>query len=82
MVRNPGGTGQAAREATVWNWLAVAVICSATVIGAIALIEWIWPMFWAGVALFVAGWIFAVRTNIMGAVSEWSDPQSGVAGGR
>jgi hypothetical protein len=67
---------QAEQAATVGSWIAVGIICGGTVVGGIALIEWLWPMFWVGVAMFIGGGLLGWRTNIMGSVSEWSAPDT------
>lgn len=74
MPTNPGPPSQSAHSATVWNWTAVVVICGATILGGIALIEWVWPLFWAAVGLAIGGAVFAWRTGIMAATSEWHPP--------
>jgi hypothetical protein len=62
-------------------WIATAVIIAGTIIGAVALIEWVWPLFWIGVGLVVAGCIGGYFANIMDMVSEYgpasSDPEAG-----
>lgn len=71
------GVDKAGHNATVGAWVATAVIIAGTIVGGIALIYWNWPMFWAGVGLFVLGWIVGYATNIMGAVSEYGGQSSG-----
>lgn len=63
--------------ASIGAWLSTVVILAGTVVGGIAIIFWNWPMFWAGVGVFVAGWIGAYLSNIMNAVQEYSPPHSG-----
>jgi hypothetical protein len=67
--------------ATTGVWIATAVIIAGTIIGAVALIEWVWPLFWIGVGLVVAGCIGGYFANIMDMVSEYgpasSDPEAG-----
>lgn len=76
MPTNPGSPTQSRHAATGWNWLAVAIICAATILSGVALIEWMWPLFWAGVGLVVGGAGLAWRTGIMDATSEWHPPYS------
>ena len=67
--------------ATTGVWICTAVIIAGTILGAIGLIEWVWPMFWVGVGLVVAGCIGGYFANIMDMVSEYgpasSDPEAG-----
>ena len=52
-------------------WVATFVIIAGTILGGIALIEWNWPAFWIGVALFVGGCIGGYFAGIMEAVTEF-----------
>jgi hypothetical protein len=52
-------------------WAAVIVIIAGTIIGGIALIEWMWPLFWIGIGMFVVGSIAAYVLGIMDTVSEF-----------
>jgi hypothetical protein len=52
-------------------WIAVAAIIAGSIISGIALIEWIWPLFWVGVGLMVIGSIAGYFLNIMDQVSEY-----------
>lgn len=74
MPTSPGAPSQSVHSATAWNWTSVAIMCGATVLAGVALIEWVWPLFWAGVGLAIGGAIFGWRTGIMGATSEWHPP--------
>ncbi len=53
-------------------WIATAAMMVGTVIGGIGLIEWVWPVFWTGVGLMVAGVIGAYFTHMMEVVSEYT----------
>jgi hypothetical protein len=66
MARESGG-----HEATLAVWIATFVIIAGTIIGGIALIEWMWPLFWVGTALTVGGSIAAWLAGIMESVSEF-----------
>jgi hypothetical protein len=57
-------------------WVAVLVIIAGTIVGGIALIEWIWPMFWIGIGLFVGGSIAAYFLGIMDTVTEFGPAPS------
>ncbi|MBV9871857.1 MAG: hypothetical protein JO214_14670 [Frankiaceae bacterium] len=57
--------------ATTGVWIAVAVIIAGSIIGGIALIEWVWPVFWVGVGLMVLGTVGAYLADIMDMVSEF-----------
>jgi fatty acid desaturase len=57
--------------ASVAAWVVVAVIIAGTIIGGIALIEWIWPLFWVGVGLIVVGGVGMYTTRMMDMVSEY-----------
>jgi hypothetical protein len=52
-------------------WVAVFVIIAGTIVGGIALIEWMWLMFWIGIGMFVVGSIAAFFLGIMDTVSEF-----------
>jgi hypothetical protein len=52
-------------------WVAVAMIITGSIVMAIALIEWIWPIFWVGTALVVVGVIVAYFADIMDMVTEF-----------
>jgi hypothetical protein len=58
--------------ATTSVWIATGAIIAGSIIGGIALIEWIWPLFWVGVGLMVAGCIGGYFANIMDMVTEFS----------
>jgi hypothetical protein len=70
-----GGTG-GGHGATTGVWIATAVIMAGTIVGGIGLIEWIWPMFWVGVGLMVAGCVGGYFANIMDMVSEFGAPSA------
>ena len=74
---NPGPPEQSLHAATAANWIAVAVITGATMLGGVALILWNWPLFWAAVALSAGGIAGAWRSNIMNAVSVYQPPATG-----
>lgn len=79
MPTNPGPPSDSAHAATGAQWTSVAVIAAGVVMAGIALIEWVWAAFWAGIALAVIGAIGAAKAGIMDAVSEWSpaEPMGG-----
>lgn len=60
--------------ATMGVWIAVAVIIAGSIVMGIGLIEWIWPMFWAGAALMVFGSIGALFAGILDSVTEFHMP--------
>jgi hypothetical protein len=62
--------------ATAGVWLVTAVIIVGSIVAGIALIEWIWPMFWVGIGLMVAGGIGGYFANIMDMVTEFDPPVS------
>ncbi|HEX3907023.1 MAG TPA: hypothetical protein VHW92_03740 [Mycobacteriales bacterium] len=76
MPTNPGPISQSEHNTTPAIWVCVAVIMAGTVVGGIALIEWMWPMFWTGVGLFLAGIAAASYVGIMDATSEYAPPSS------
>jgi polyferredoxin len=65
------GFTQAAHNTTWQVWAACAAILAGTVLGGVALIEWIWPLFWAAVGVVVVGSIAAAAAGIMNEVSEY-----------
>jgi hypothetical protein len=67
-----GNTGEHSAPLTVW--IAVAVIIAGSIMSGIALIEWIWPLFWVGVALMVLGSAGGYFSNIMDQVTEYAFP--------
>lgn len=74
MAASEGGFAQAA-HATTWSvWLSCAVIIAGTIVGGIAIIEWMWPLFWFGVALFLGGCVSAGLCGVMNEVSEFGPP--------
>jgi hypothetical protein len=62
--------------ATTAVWIATAVIMVGVVVGGIALIEWVWPVFWIGVGLMVAGVAAGYFSHIMDMVSEYTPAAS------
>jgi hypothetical protein len=56
---------------TTGVWIATAVIIAGSIVTGVALIEWVWPVFWVGVGLMVAGCIGGYATNIMDMVTEF-----------
>jgi hypothetical protein len=56
-------------------WFTTFVIVAGTIVAGVALIEWIWPMFWVGIAMFVLGGIGALAAGVMDEVSEFGPPQ-------
>lgn len=72
------GAAGGGHGATTGVWIATAVIMIGTIVGGIGLIEWIWPLFWVGAGLMVAGGLAGYFTNIMDAVSEFGpEPDPG-----
>lgn len=57
--------------ATVGVWMAVAAIIAGSIVMAVGLIEWVWPVFWVGTAMMVLGVIGAYLADIMDMVSEF-----------
>jgi hypothetical protein len=60
--------------ATMGVWIAVAIMIAGSIVSGIALIEWIWWMFYVGVALMVGGGIMAFFAGIMDSVTEFALP--------
>jgi hypothetical protein len=77
------GNANAGHGASVSAWAACVVIMIGTVVGGIALIIWNWPLFWAGVAMFVLGSVGGYFAGIMDSVSEYAaaEPSSTVSHG-
>jgi hypothetical protein len=57
--------------ATRGVWIAVAMIIAGSIVMAIALIEWVWSIFWVGTALVVVGVLVAYFADIMDMVTEF-----------
>jgi hypothetical protein len=74
---SPSGFGQAEHNTTWQVWAACGIILSGTVVGGIALIVWMWPLFWLGVAMFVGGSIAAGLAGVMDEVSEFGPASPG-----
>jgi hypothetical protein len=72
MARDSGG----GHGASVGVWIAVFVIIVGSIVGAIALIEWAWPVFWVGVGLMLVGCVLAYFNDIMGQVTEFGSGSS------
>jgi hypothetical protein len=77
---NSGGGGHGA---SLKSWVAATLIVIGFIVGGVAIIEWNWPIFWAGVGIAVAGGIFGAATGIMDEVTEYGgggpgggDPES------
>jgi hypothetical protein len=68
-----GGSG-GGHGATAGVWAAVVLIIAGSIVSGIALIEWIWWMFYAGVGLMVGGGLLAFFAGIMDSVSEFTLP--------
>jgi len=71
---NPGSMKQSERRTTAGDWATVVIIIGGFIMGGIALIYWIWPLFWSGVAVVVVGVGLGRAVNIMEAVSVYSAP--------
>jgi hypothetical protein len=71
---NPGPPSESEHASTVANWIAVALITGATLLGGVALVLWNWPLFWTAVGLFAGGIVGAWRGHIMDAVSVYQPP--------
>jgi hypothetical protein len=69
MAEETGG-----HDASPGIWVSVVVIIAGTILGGIGLIEWVWPMFWVGIGLFVLGCVAAALLGIMEAVDEYIPP--------
>lgn len=67
MAGNSGG----GHGATSGVWVAVAMIIAGSIAMAVALIEWVWPVFWIGTALVVVGVLVAYFADIMDMVTEF-----------
>jgi hypothetical protein len=59
------------------SWLVCLVMLVGFVVGGVALVVWNWPMFWAGVAIFVVGAVLARAVNIMDDVTEYGGGGAG-----
>jgi hypothetical protein len=64
----------AGHDASIGIWISVVVTIAGTIVGGIGLIEWIWPMFFVGIAMFVGGLIAGALQGIMEAVDEYIPP--------
>ena len=71
----PSGVSQAAHQTTKSVWLATSVIIGGGIVAGIALIEWMWPLFWAGFAMMILGGVGALAAGVMDEVSEYGPPQ-------
>lgn len=60
--------------ATMGVWIAVAIMIAGSIISGVALIEWIWWLFYVGVGFMVGGGIMAFFAGIMDSVSEFAMP--------
>jgi hypothetical protein len=70
------GDSGGGHDATIGVWAAVAVIIVASVVMAVGLIEWVWPVFWVGTALMGLGVIGAYLADIMDMVTEFGSGAS------
>jgi hypothetical protein len=70
------GNKDAGHGASAAAWAAAVTIMVGTVLGGVALIIWNWPLFWAGVALFVLGCIGGYFAGIMESVSEYAPAET------
>jgi hypothetical protein len=52
-------------------WLVVAIIIAGSIVSGIALIEWVWPLFWVGVGMMVVGFIGGAFAGMMSMVTEY-----------
>jgi hypothetical protein len=57
---------------TTTAWVVVAVIIAGSIVSAVALIEWIWPVFWVGIGLMVVGAVGGFASGMMEMVTEYS----------
>jgi hypothetical protein len=62
--------------ATTGVWIAVALIIVGSIVSGIALIEWVWPVFWVGVGLMVLGCVLAYFADIMDMVTEFGSGEA------
>jgi hypothetical protein len=60
-------------------WIAVAIIIMGSILSGIALIEWIWWLFYTGVGLMVVGCIVAYFADIMDMVTEFGSGAAAAA---
>lgn len=74
---SPSGIKQAEHNTTPMAWLACAVIMAGSVASAVGLIEWMWVLFWIGVAMMVGGSVFGWAVGIMDQVSEFGSATGG-----
>jgi hypothetical protein len=65
-VAGSGGHG-----ASMGSWLASIIIVVGFTLGGIALVVWVWPMFWVGVGVIVAGCVVGKLAGIMEDVTEY-----------
>ncbi|HTW21471.1 MAG TPA: HGxxPAAW family protein [Mycobacteriales bacterium] len=68
------GESTGGHGATPVVWVATAMMMVGVVVGGIALIEWIWPIFWIGVGITVAGGVVGYFGRIMDMVTEYAPP--------
>jgi hypothetical protein len=61
---------------TALAWIVVAVVMAGSIVAGIALIEWIWPLFWVGVGLMVLGAIVGAFAGMMDMVTEYGPSQA------
>lgn len=73
---SPSGFRQAEHNTTWQAWAACAVIIGGSIVGGVALIEWMWPLFWLGVAMFIGGSVAAALAGVMEQVSEFGPPDA------
>jgi hypothetical protein len=58
-------------DAPLSVWIAVGLIIGGCIMAGVALIEWVWIIFWIGAALMVIGVVWAAFGGIMNYVSEF-----------
>ena len=63
------------RENRAAIWISVFVVMAGSIIAAVALIEWIWPLFWIGAGVMVLGGLSALLAGVLDDVEEYGPSQ-------
>jgi hypothetical protein len=63
-------------DASPLTWFTCAVVAAGSIVGGIALIEWIWWLFWVACGMVVLGSVGALFSGIMDNVSAYDGVQS------
>ena len=56
-----GSSDAGGHGAKLGSWMACLVMLAGFIVGGIAIIYWNWPVFWAGVGIFVVGGVLTSR---------------------